>query len=90
VSYSHFDAGGRQQRVSERWHEFWAWAFWSADGSSAIAAGYLCLTVSFFLCLLMQDRPPEAEQDIPLLVLSSSGLTATVIFLLALVPICVP
>lgn len=86
--FSHFNLGRRTEGVAERWGEFWTWAFTGRDGPTAMIAGYLILTVSFYLRLLTDARNPNSTRTISLLLLVSSGISTTLMFLLALVPIC--
>lgn len=86
--YSHFNLGRRPDGAAERWGEFWTWAFLGRDGPAAMIVGFIVLNVSIFLRLLTWTRDPDSVRTIPLLLLISSGLSAAVMFLLALIPIC--
>jgi hypothetical protein len=85
--YAWFSLGLPDGPPALRWEKFWAKMWGGRDGVFVLVVGYLILTGSCYFRLLLSARNRDSYLTIALLLMIASGISATLIPLLAL-PIC--
>lgn len=87
-AYAWFALGLPDGPPALRWEKFWEKMWGSSSGVFVLLTGYLILTCSCYFRLLLSARNPDSYRTIALLMAVASGVSATLIPLLALPILC--